>query len=85
MAHGGRAERPDQPLCPCGGLSHGFFYRWPGDWESLPADLSQFFTGWTRSECEGLNGAQLWQAAADVRRIAEMREKAAKRNGKSGR
>lgn len=61
------------------------FYTWPANWDRLPGELSQFFTGWSRSETEGLTGTDLWRYVEEAGRISEQRQRDAKRNGQQRR
>ncbi|GBQ84080.1 hypothetical protein AA13595_1318 [Gluconacetobacter johannae DSM 13595] len=79
MAAGGGPEDADQPVRTRVGLPDRFFYTWPGNWEQLPAELTRFYTGWTRTEAEGLTGDELLAAVEDANRISEQQRKEAER------
>ncbi|MBV1835658.1 hypothetical protein [Acetobacter estunensis] len=49
------------------------------NWETLPADLSQFYTGWTRTELEGLTGSELIQVTEDANRISAHQKREAEK------
>ncbi|MCP1234973.1 hypothetical protein, partial [Acetobacter fabarum] len=72
----------DQQVCQGRRLSDRFFYDWPSNWESLPADLMAYFSGMSLTEAESLSGQMLVHWVGQANRIAERQRKEAK-NGRN--